>query len=106
MLAGAPIERRDALAAQRLLRLHACALQDEIEQLLELLPFGLIERLESERRHLRLPIAHCATPRTRRVTFGPALPPSPETGAASAASSSSRSAVNVGARAASATSAA
>ena len=74
-----------------------------IEQLFELLPFGLIQRFERQRRHARLPIAHCATPSTRRVTFGPALPPSPDTAAASAASSSSRSPVSVGARAASAT---
>src|SRR5918993_233350 len=102
MLACAPIERRDSLAVHGRLRRLARALQQAIEQLLELLPFGLITRFERERRHARLPIAHCATPRTRRVTCGPALPPSPETAAASAASSSSRSAVSVGARAANA----
>src|SRR6185503_18613377 len=103
VLARAPIERRDALTAQRLLRPLARAVQEPIEVLLELLPFGLIQRFESERRHARLPMAHCATPSTRRVTLGPALPPSPDTAAASAASSSSRSPVNVGARAARAT---
>ena len=84
------------------LPLRFLAAEHAVEQLFELLPFGLIQRFELERRHARLPIAHCATPSTRRVTFGPARPPSPDTAAASAASSSSRSPVNVGARAASA----
>src|SRR5688572_33340466 len=102
MLACAPIERGYPFAARRLVRNLARAFQHAIEQLLELLPLGLVQRFERERgHHARLPIAHCATPRTRRVTSGPALPPSPQTAAARAASSSSRSAVNVGARAAS-----
>ena len=46
--------------------------------------------------------AHWATPRTRRVTVGPEWPASPDTTAASEASSSSRCGVRRGARAASA----
>src|SRR5690348_10402048 len=71
------------------------------EQLLQLLPVALVQLLELERGHgWRLPRNHCATPSTRRVTSGPDRPRSPETGAARAASSSSRSAVNREARAA------
>src|SRR5687767_5433698 len=103
VLARSAVEPSNALAAHRRRLTRLLSPEHAIEQLFELLPLGLVQRFECQRRHARLPIAHCATPSTRRVTLGPALPPSPDTAAANAASSSSRSLVSVGARAASAT---
>ena len=77
MLAGAAIQRRDALAGHRLkpcaLR-GSCRASDQIERRFELRPLVLVQLLEMQRRHARRPSSHCATPSTRRVTSGPARP--------------------------------
>src|SRR5262245_6014855 len=101
MLTRASIQLGEPLATDRdfLAVLEALA-ERLVQQRLELRPAVLIELLELERRHARLPSRYIATPSTRRVTSGPERPSSPDTGAASAASSSSRSPVSVGARAA------
>src|SRR5580765_1291024 len=108
VLAGTAIERRQSRAGHLHCRHPAPRFASEraVEHGLELGPLVLIHLLETERRHDRRPRTNCATPRTRRVTSGPSRPSSPDTLAASAASSSSRSSVSVGARSASAMTAA
>src|SRR5262245_12479094 len=104
VLAGAPVELRHALAANRIdaVALVLLAIADEQQLRIELVPLGPVQLFEVERSHGRLPNNHWATPSTRRVTSPSGRLASPCTLAASAASSSSRSIVSVGARPASA----
>src|SRR5262245_10396931 len=106
VLARPTVQRCQTRARERRIE-HRCAdlaPASVREQTLQLEPLVLVSLLELQRRHHRRPNTHCATPRTRFVTSGPERPLSPDTGAASAASSSRRSVVSVGTRAASATS--
>ena len=71
VLAGAAVQRGHALAADRLeARAPRGCGRRAIEPHLrgELVPFGLVQLFELQRRHGRLPSAHWATPSTRRVT--------------------------------------
>src|SRR6185437_5232038 len=85
VFASASIERGDALAVHRQALLSVTPTAHLREQLLQFLPVTLVELLELNGSHgQRRPRNHCATPRTRRVTSGPALPASPARGAAPA----------------------